>query len=275
VRHSRKAFNTDTGISKKQAAGGPRELVAWNDDSSLDLDGDLEDFQTNSGTASWDQFETAKKMWGFESTYDENLYTTRLDKSSPVYRAKAAEAERIAAEIMESQTSNPHVAEERGQESEVLKKMDDADRYTDVLRDGTDVKEAVAASLSTPAAAPPTTEAPKLAAPTSAKTDTKKLSLRADAADFNPFEMSFVPSVKAPAPYLPAQTTPALMMPPYSHPNPTSLYGGMATPPMYYPGPPSPMYFGSPAPVTTYPPPPHIPSAYPPPPTSPSYHRMN
>lgn len=48
----------------------------------------------------WDQFETNKRLFGTETTWDENLYTTKLDKSAPDYKKKEREADRLAAEIM-------------------------------------------------------------------------------------------------------------------------------------------------------------------------------
>lgn len=51
-------------------------------------------------TGAWDQFETNRRLFGTESTWDENLYTTKLDKSDPDYKKKEREADRLAAEIM-------------------------------------------------------------------------------------------------------------------------------------------------------------------------------
>jgi PAB1-binding protein PBP1 len=34
------------------------------------------------GGSRWDQFEVNKRKFGVESTFDENLYTTRLDKGT-------------------------------------------------------------------------------------------------------------------------------------------------------------------------------------------------
>ena len=48
------------------------------------------------------------------SNYDENIYTTRIDRTDPKYRQKEAEAERIAQEIEGTTASNSYVREERG-----------------------------------------------------------------------------------------------------------------------------------------------------------------
>ena len=246
VRHSRRGFNTDTGISRAPGFEQPRELVAWTDDSGA-LDVNLEDLGFEQGS-SWDQFATAKEQWGFQSTYDENLYTTRLDKGSSTYKQKAAEAERIAHEIMNAQTANPHVAEERGQESEVLKRMDDADRYSDVIRD-----EAEFASSPSPQTTPSASAVPRKPQETlseasarvaSEAEEARKAKLRADAAEFNPFEqMSFLTSAVKPTTSYP--TTPPsspLMAPPY-HGSPSGYPHPQMSSPMYY----QPTYYGSPA----------------------------
>jgi PAB1-binding protein PBP1 len=38
-------------------------------------------------------------LFGGDSTYDENIYTTRLDRSAPDYEVRKREAERLANEI--------------------------------------------------------------------------------------------------------------------------------------------------------------------------------
>jgi len=62
----------------------------------------------------WDQFEANERLYGVKSDYDENLYTTTINRSDPSYRQRAAAAERIAREIEGSSAMNAHVAEERG-----------------------------------------------------------------------------------------------------------------------------------------------------------------
>ncbi|GMG00304.1 unnamed protein product [[Candida] boidinii] len=149
-------FRTDTDIS---AISGIREheLKKWvpdENDSSLSNMGGLEDdqdFETfgslsnnnnsninnnrNNAGGSWDQFEVNERKFGIQSSYDEELYTTKLDTNAPDFQQRLAEAERIAKEI-ESQAYNGdiHVAEERGiiiDDSGV----DEEDKYSGVLRD--------------------------------------------------------------------------------------------------------------------------------------------
>lgn len=78
----------------------------------------------------WDQFETNKKLFGVESSYQEDLYTTRLDKDSPIYVQRQTEAEHIAKDIEGIKESNPHVMEERGFDDSGL---DEEERYGAVL----------------------------------------------------------------------------------------------------------------------------------------------
>lgn len=68
--------------------------------------------EASSGT--WDQFQTNEQLFGVKSDYDENLYTTRIDRSTPDYRQREAEAQRIAREIEGVAATNAHVREERG-----------------------------------------------------------------------------------------------------------------------------------------------------------------
>ena len=51
-----------------------------------------------SGT--WDQFAANEARFGLKSSYNEELYTTKLDRSGANFAAKEKEAARIAAEII-------------------------------------------------------------------------------------------------------------------------------------------------------------------------------
>lgn len=110
--NNRSGFQTDTGISGRRQAP-TRELTQWTDDGANtngSLDGGLED--TTDGGA-WDQFATNERMFGLRTDYDENLYTTAIDRSSASYSAKAANADRIARQIESSNATSSHAAEER------------------------------------------------------------------------------------------------------------------------------------------------------------------
>jgi hypothetical protein len=98
-------FQTDADIS---ASKGPKErdLQRWVPDgpdpaiasNGSKRGGDSETFGTASA-GGWDQFETNKRLFGGDSTYDENIYTTRLDRSAPDFEVRKREAERLANEI--------------------------------------------------------------------------------------------------------------------------------------------------------------------------------
>lgn len=87
-----------------------RELKPWepaaDSSSSLSL--------SASGNSTWNQFETNERLYGVKTDYDENIYTTSIDRSHPSYKQRMAAADRLAREIEGSGTNNPHVAEERG-----------------------------------------------------------------------------------------------------------------------------------------------------------------
>lgn len=104
------------------------------DSSAFLMDGGLED--ELGGGSGWNQFEVNKSKFGVTSTFDENIYTTRLDKDSCAISER--EAARIAAEIEGHGYSshgvgyNAHIAEERGFEIDDGQ-MDEEDKYSSVL----------------------------------------------------------------------------------------------------------------------------------------------
>ncbi|KAK0552368.1 poly(A)-binding protein binding protein [Tilletia horrida] len=132
------SFRTDTDISKAQydALGGGRVLQKWSDDPGLDVAeaahaaslgingtpsrnqafGGLEDGHKSGGGGgggAWDQFAVNERQFGVRSNYDEDIYTTKLDRSGKDFKERERNAERLAREILNSTTSNPHLAEER------------------------------------------------------------------------------------------------------------------------------------------------------------------
>eukprot|EP00934_Nitzschia_sp_Nitz4_P000099 Nitzschia sp. Nitz4//scaffold96_size78090//12139//15166//NITZ4_005485-RA/size78090-augustus-gene-0.0-mRNA-1//1//CDS//3329560546//99//frame0 len=119
----------------------------------------------------WDQFKANQELFNVNATFDENLYTTALDKSQ-IDRTKIAEAERIAREIENTTSSNIHISEERGHAVET--DYDEEDRYSGVLtKDGKQRHEEKAA---TPAPAPVPVPPKKMNyAAAAAKADAKKV----------------------------------------------------------------------------------------------------
>ncbi|KAL0782615.1 hypothetical protein CaCOL14_000521 [Colletotrichum acutatum] len=107
---ARSGFRTDTAISNNRP-GTERTLQPWVPDSNDGIDGSLEK-PSGSGGA-WDQFAENERLFGLKTDYDENIYTTTIDKSHPQYRDRMAAAERKAREIERSLATTAHVAEER------------------------------------------------------------------------------------------------------------------------------------------------------------------
>lgn len=128
------SFVTDTQISNREFK--VRDLVPWNFDNE---EAPLEslDELTSSGksqASSWDQYKINYQKFGVTSSYDETLYTTKLDRDSQFYLQKSEEAERIAREIEESDikgVDSIHLYEERGKD---LSKYSEEDLYSSVIR---------------------------------------------------------------------------------------------------------------------------------------------
>ena len=121
-------FQTDTDISRSQNRV-ERQLQRWMPEAGDETDISLD----SAGPHAWDQFETNKRMFGTTSTFDENDYTTAIDRSDPSFKRKQAEADRIAREIERSTSTNAHMREERGQALE-NDGEDEEDKYSGVRR---------------------------------------------------------------------------------------------------------------------------------------------
>ncbi len=107
-----KGFRTDSDIS--QGARSPRErpLQAWTPDPNhgthqpmIPNGGSLrnQDDATfgpsaNSGQP-WDQFEANQQLFGVTATFNEEVYTTPLDRNAPDFKEREARAIKIANEI--------------------------------------------------------------------------------------------------------------------------------------------------------------------------------
>ena len=107
------SFRTDSAISGARSQG-ERPLQRWVPDAPEDVDGSLDSLRTKSSTGvGWDQFAENSRLFGLTTDYDENIYTTTIDKSHPQYKQRLAEADKKAREIERSVATNSHVAEER------------------------------------------------------------------------------------------------------------------------------------------------------------------
>ncbi|KAI5862420.1 hypothetical protein GGS23DRAFT_99702 [Durotheca rogersii] len=131
--NSRNDFRTDSAISAARL-GHERPLQPWVAPTNSDgLDLSLE---KSGGGGTWDQFAANERQFGIKSTYDENIYTTAIDKNHPQYKERVAAAEKKAREIERSVAGTAHVAEERvmdyagGDDAGV----DEEDKYSGVKR---------------------------------------------------------------------------------------------------------------------------------------------
>ncbi|KAL2024312.1 hypothetical protein VTK56DRAFT_8794 [Thermocarpiscus australiensis] len=128
---NRSSFRTDAAISNSRLAG-ERPLKAWVPDTGYEVDGSLE---KSGSTGTWDQFAENERLFGLKTDYDENFYTTVIDKSHPQYKERMAAAEKKAREIERSVPTTAHVAEERvmdfvGGDDQ----RDEEDKYSGVRR---------------------------------------------------------------------------------------------------------------------------------------------
>ncbi|KAL0354503.1 UNVERIFIED_CONTAM: Polyadenylate-binding protein-interacting protein 4 [Sesamum radiatum] len=84
----------------------------------------------------WDQFEANETLFGVKSTFNEELYTTKLERG-PQMRELEREALRIAREIEGEDTLDFHLAEERGIQLDGYLEMDET-RFSSVYRGADD-----------------------------------------------------------------------------------------------------------------------------------------
>lgn len=89
-------------ISGRGAEIRERELHRWNPEShSSDEIGGLEDTDTfgDTNTDNWDQFAANEKLFGLTTNFNEEMYTTKLDRSAPDFKAREKRAAEVAADI--------------------------------------------------------------------------------------------------------------------------------------------------------------------------------
>ena len=126
----------DSQISKKNYIPKKEEkLVKYEikeEDNNKYLNQKLED---ENDDENWDQFELNKKMYNVVSTYDENLYTTKLDKD------KISEEEKIIVDKMykeimnsDSKEKDLQVLEDRGIIKQKEDEFDEEDKYSSVIK---------------------------------------------------------------------------------------------------------------------------------------------
>ncbi|KAI9334591.1 hypothetical protein BDR26DRAFT_936900 [Obelidium mucronatum] len=125
-------FQTDSAIGARVGEfGRERELVQWTTDN-VDDTMNLENGLTGE---KWDQFATNESLFGVQTDFKEEMYTTVIDKSDPNFKRKEAEAARLAREIEAGfgNTDNAHLLEERNI-STGNEDVNEEDKYSSVLR---------------------------------------------------------------------------------------------------------------------------------------------
>lgn len=141
-------FATDGQIAQR-GHGSVRELKRFDDFTEItppaatgtgsrggrdaETFGDLASAPRNA--AKWDQFQANEKQFGVRTSFNEDEYTTKIDRSSADYDRRQREAERIAAEIEAKPSGNIHVQEERNQP--LTSNADEESRYSGVHRPST------------------------------------------------------------------------------------------------------------------------------------------
>jgi hypothetical protein len=157
------AFKTDTDISQK-APRRERELQAWQADllppvvtSAGPTHGhhpghhndDVTFGAGSSGHVGWNQFTANEKLFGVKTGFDEELYTTKLDRSGADFAEREKRAQALANEIMrvclgycppiriygssQGTTNNPHILEERVMNNAEDSGVNEEDKYVNYL----------------------------------------------------------------------------------------------------------------------------------------------
>lgn len=128
-RESVKGFRTDVEISRVENRIENRVLQRFECDTNDQLL-TLEEYNEDK---EWDQFEENEKVFGVKSTYNELLYTEKIDFTDPNFSIKEKKAAAIAYEILNQVPESIHVAEER--DVQVKSLLDEESRYSTVLSD--------------------------------------------------------------------------------------------------------------------------------------------
>lgn len=124
---------TDSSISQSRHVEVERELERWVPDDDDRECPELDNIFDGPWNRGWDQFEANEALFGVKSTFDEDLYTTKLDRG-PQMRELEMEALRIAREIEGEDTQDLHLAEERGLQLHEDYEMDEEARFSSVFR---------------------------------------------------------------------------------------------------------------------------------------------
>ncbi|KAL6972676.1 Polyadenylate-binding protein-interacting protein 3 [Sarracenia purpurea var. burkii] len=123
----------DSFISQSRHVDMERALERWVPDEDVPQCPELENVFDGPRNRTWDQFEVNETLFGVKSTFNEELYTTKLERGLQM-RELEKEASRIAREIEGEETQDPHLAEERGIQLNENFDVDEETRFSSVYR---------------------------------------------------------------------------------------------------------------------------------------------
>ncbi|KAI4386939.1 hypothetical protein MLD38_004812 [Melastoma candidum] len=123
----------DSYISRARPGDMERELKPWVPEDNDPHCPELENVFDDHWKRGWDQFEVNEALFGVKSTFNEELYTTKLERG-PRMRQLELEASRIAKEIEREDTRDLHLAEERGTNLPESVDIDEETRFSSVYR---------------------------------------------------------------------------------------------------------------------------------------------
>ncbi|XP_031261830.1 polyadenylate-binding protein-interacting protein 3-like isoform X1 [Pistacia vera] len=124
----------DSCISQSRHVDVERELEPWIPDEDAPHLPELENIFDGPWNRNWDQFEINETLFGVKTTFDEEIYTTKLLRG-PKTKELEREAMRIAREIEGEDTQDLHLAEERGMNLHESFDIDEETRFSSVYRD--------------------------------------------------------------------------------------------------------------------------------------------
>ena len=192
-------FRTDADISGNLAIR-ERNLQKFEfsgPDTSLELG--------SGSVGGWDQFATNDRLTGKKSNYDENVYTTAINRNDPQYAQKAARAERLAREIEGSTATNAHIREERGgYNAQDDSGLDEEDKYSGVRREFSPLASGQANKYTPPARRAPSATATVQGAPVDPAILSSTIA-RPDSAAAKAVQRTASPAAEKPATPTPAQ----------------------------------------------------------------------
>ncbi|XP_027125864.1 polyadenylate-binding protein-interacting protein 3 isoform X2 [Coffea arabica] len=123
----------DSFISQSRRAEMDRELERWVPEDDDPVCPELENIFDGHWDRGWDQFQANETLFGVKSTFNEELYTTKLEKG-PQMKELEREALRIAREIEGEDTHDLHLAEERGLQLHEKFEVDEETKFSSVFR---------------------------------------------------------------------------------------------------------------------------------------------